>query len=140
MNENANGLAVFSGNCLMGLCGEDAGFHDMSGNDLRVGDIVMIYTVKEWGEGGVDYFPDGLTAVVSNEWTSYHDGTHKRSEGEIRYFVMGLASVPMDAPGEWRVIRVKKFEDVVHGEHWSAFGFSYGDVPKDVLEMAGAEE
>lgn len=121
-------LAVFSGKCLKGYCGTPAGFSDMNGKPLHVGDIVLTFTVKEWAGGDdswLEYFPDGLTVVVSDEWTSYTDGTHARNDGQPEYFVMGIKGVPMDEPGQWRVMLVKSHADVIDGERWPDYGFNY---------------
>ncbi|TPG50156.1 hypothetical protein EAH75_01270 [Rhodanobacter glycinis] len=134
-------LAVFSGKCLEGVCGIATGFHDMHGKPLRTGDIVITYAVREGDEGAASYLPDGLTAVVSDEWTSYSDGSFVRKEDAPVYFVMGIRSVPLDDPDTWRVSRVKGYEDVIDGEHWSAYGFNYGPIPEPVRpELAVARE
>lgn len=100
--ENEVPLFVYSGDVRQGQCGTDAGFTDIDGKPLRVGDIVLAFTD--------DYSPRHLSAVVQ-------DGD--------QIYVMGLRSVPMDAPGEWRVRCVKPWECVLVGEHWDAWGFHY---------------
>lgn len=132
-------LAVFSGKCLMALCGTDTGFKDMRGQPLLTGDIVCIFTVREYAQDGetwAEMYPNGLTAVVSDEWTSYSDGTHQRKDGSPEFFVMGIKNVPLDGPGVWRVMKVKGHEDVVSGEHWRSFGFNYA--PASDLVRVGA--
>lgn len=112
-------LEIFSGQVSMGLCGEPVGFTDMDGKPLHVGDIVLTFTASQHGtadEPYMQHWPEGLTAVVSR-------GEKFGAIG--RYFVMGIASVPMDEPGEWRVLKVKGFEEAMPGEHWPSYGFRY---------------
>lgn len=138
MNEvsNAKPLAVFSGNCLMATCGKPTGFTDMKDEPLFSGDIVLIFTVAEGrDEDGewVDFFPNRLTVVVSDEWASFSDGTFRRKSGAAEYFVMGIKGVPLDAPGAWRVMKVKGHDEAVPGERWKAYGFNYREAPEAVL-------
>lgn len=127
-----SGLAIFSGNCLEAICGIDTGAKDMHGEPLFTGDIVIIYSTKivstEYGPM-TDYIAGGITAVVSDEWTTYTDGTYRSKEGKAEYFVMGIKSVPMEDTGEWRVRKVKSHQDVVLGEHWKDYGFNYRESP-----------
>lgn len=124
-------LAIFSGQCFMGVCGTPAGFNDMRGTPLRVGDIVATFTVRENKDADgewLDYFPDSLTAIVADGWDTYQDGSIEE-RGEHVAFPMGIRSVAMDEPGNWRVLKLKGYEAVIDGEHWSAYGFNYGQVP-----------
>ena len=132
MNDNVK-LAVFSGKCLQAVCGIDTGFKDMRGAALFTGDIVQTYTVREYDTKYgpmLDYAPDELTAVVSDEWTTYSDGKHVRKAGDAEYFVMGIRSVSLEDTGEWRVRKLKSYEDVIVGEHWAAYGFNYLEAPE----------
>lgn len=99
----ADDLYVYSGKVRLCSCGRPAGFKDIADDPLFTGDIVITYTDS--------YGPQWLTVIVS--------------EGDETY-PMGLKTVPMDEPGQWRVKRLKEFKDVVAGEHWPAWGFSYG--------------
>ena len=128
------GLAVFSGKCLEALCGIATGHNDMGGKPLFTGDIVIIFTVRDYDNGdGCDYFPDGLTVVVSDEWTTYSgdvgESPYVRKDGDAEYFVMGIRSVPLEETGDWRVMKVKGHESVIAGEHWPAYGFIYAESP-----------
>jgi len=114
---------VLSGKCRIGDVGEKTPLVDCHGKPLFVGDIVATFTKEH--ELGVCYF-SGLTAVVSDKWTSYSDGTHKQKQGDIDYFVMGIKGVDfMQEDSLWQVQKVKSFEDVVSGENWKEFGFNY---------------
>lgn len=123
---------MFSGDCIKGICGEAVGFCDMAGEPLHVGDIVQTFVVKERKGDGcewLDMMGDKLTVVVSDEWSTYSDGRHLRNKDGRGYFVMGIASVPMDDPGHWRVRLVKSHRDVIEGERWPAYGFNYRAAP-----------
>lgn len=95
-------MYVYSGRVRLCETGIDAGFADTHGEPLATGDIVIVFTD--------DYVPANLTVVVSEA-----DG----------FYVMGIKSVPMHDPGQWRVLRVKSAADVIPGERWPAYGFSY---------------
>lgn len=113
---------VLSGKCRKGDVGESTPLTDCYGNKLFVGDIVATFTKDEFG---VCYF-SGLTAVVSDKWTSYNDGTHVQKEGGVEHFVMGIKGVDfMKEDSKWSVQKLKSFEDVVSGEKWKEFGFNY---------------
>jgi hypothetical protein len=143
MDANAKGVAVFSGECLEAVCGISVGANDLRGVPLFTGDIVIVFTVDERDtEHGptVDYFPDGLTAVVSDEWTTYQGGEYVRKEGVPEFFVMGIRSRPLNDAGEWRVMKVKGHDEVLVGERWSAYGFNYREVPPSVQAHLAACE
>jgi hypothetical protein len=125
-------LAVFSGDCLAGVCGEAVGFNDMAGEPLHVGDIVQTFTVIDRKDGDcewLDMMGDKLTVVVSDEWESFSDGSLVRKPDHDGFYVMGIKSIPMDEPGNWRVRLVKSHKDVIEGERWPAYGFNYRPVP-----------
>lgn len=120
-----NATYVLSGKCRLCTIGFDAKVKDWAGKPLFTGDIVAVFT--ERGDG-VENF-SGLTAVVRDEFTSYSDGTVVPRADVGDCYVMGIKSVPLDAPGEWRVAKVKDHRDVIPGEHWTAYGFSYQSEP-----------
>ena len=108
---------LYSGNCRMGTVGQPTPFKDYLGDNLFVGDIVITFTK--------DYIPDGLTAVVSDEFTSYIGGIHKIKDGPIEPFVMGIKNVDLDHQDIWMVKKIKDYKDVISGEHWPEYGFRY---------------
>lgn len=115
---------VYSGTVRMGTLGQSTGIIDIYGDLLRVGDIVVSF--KDDPSPAV---PSGLTVVVSDEWTSYSNGVHKQKD-EFDFFVMGIKTTTItmlddDNEKYWHVKRVKKWEDVIDGEHWSDYGFNY---------------
>ena len=79
-----------------------------------------------------------LTAVVSNQFQSFNDGSVRLDDREAEPFVMGLKSVKFDSP-EWRVHLVKPFDQVVVGEHWKQWGFSYRQCEKADALLAAPE-
>jgi hypothetical protein len=129
-NENGNcanrvlaAAFVLSGDCRLGDVGEATPLIDNAGNALFVGDIVITSTIDKFGICS----NNGLTVVCSNKWTSYSDGSHVVKKEPIEYFIMGIKNVDfMGADSEhWIVNRVKSYSDVIAGEKWPEFGFSY---------------
>lgn len=125
-------MKVYSGKCLEGICGTPTGFKDVYGTELFVGDIVVVFTTDE---SGYCSYGDGLTVVVDGRYTTYADGSIKE-DSEPDFFVMGIKTAwPKEDEGDpeekewrenrWNVRRVKKWEDVIDGEHWADFGFNY---------------
>lgn len=114
---------ILSGKCRIGDVGEATPLKDITGKGLFVGDIVIVSTIDSMGICD----NHGLSVVCSDKWTSYSDGTHVAKEGDIEYFVMGIKNVDfMGKDSEkWIVKRVKSFEDIIAGEHWKDYGFSY---------------
>lgn len=118
-------LKVFSGECCFCDVGIDAGHKDVAGKPLHTGDIVLVYfgdyigtDVEEWRPCG------GLTAIVAGQYQSYQDGSIELRSATPRPFAMGIKDAGFDSE-HWQIHRVKAFADVVEGEHWPEFGFSY---------------
>lgn len=112
---------VYSGKCKLGQVGEPTSLKDFTGEDLFVGDIVITSCVDDFGICS----NNGLTVVVSDE---YNNKLIAEEHWGNSHFVMGIKSVDFmgkDAE-KWIVKRVKSFKDVVVGEHWRDYGFSYG--------------
>lgn len=115
-------MYIYSGECREGKCGDKTNMVDLFGRELFVGDIVVIYTTDKFGVCNLS----GITAVVSDGYMTYSDGTHVEKELPYESFVMGIQSVDfMKEDSEWSVQKIKDFNDVVDGEHWSEFGFNY---------------
>ncbi len=108
-------MNVYSGECEHGLCGTKTDLVDNKGDALRVGDIVML-------------------SYQASELSSWHHGLSVVVEGRPNLtgnapipdaFVMGICSVNINTNTRWVVTRVKKWEEVLDGENWSAYGFNY---------------
>lgn len=119
-------LKVFSGECCLCDVGIPADAVDMNGKELHTGDIVHLWHVhypgtdsEQWHTAG------GLTAVVCHQYQSYSNGNVEMHSAHDAPFVMGIKAIAWSDP-EWRVEIVKKFGDVIVGERWPAYGFSYG--------------
>lgn len=111
-------LRVYSGQVEHGVCGTPAGFKDHLGNDLFVGDIVMVASVDyRWNDRSPICDMCGLSVVVEDRPSNVG-----RTE-DTGPFVMGLYSADLDKG--WHIKRVKSWEDVIPGEHWKAYGFNY---------------
>lgn len=121
-------MFVYSGRCRLCETGLEAPFKDLGGNALHTGDIVLIYTERD---GGVDMI-GGMTAVVADQFTTFNNlntGSHDHvlNSNPLTFFVMGIKSVQICEDGEWKVSLLKKFSDVLDGEHWKNFGFRYSN-------------
>lgn len=110
-----SGLEVYSGECRLCDVGLETPYVDVMGRKLFTGDIVMSYTDT--------YGPDALSVVVAEQHTKITD------QVDPYFFVMGIRNVPLEQDGEWKVRHLKSHEDVVAGEHWKAWGFSYRPAP-----------
>lgn len=118
-------MKVYSGECCKCDIGIPVNAEDVSGKALYTGDIVLIYHgecigtyIEEWVPSG------GLTCVIGNQYQSYSDGTVEHITDDFEPFVMGIKSWGFNHP-RWQIHKVKSYEDVVEGEHWKEFGFSY---------------
>ena len=114
-------MYVYSGECRLCDVGPPIGANDCTGKPLFTGDIVLTYT--EENNLGATYVA-GLTAVVSDQYQSFSDGTFTERKNP-EFYVMGIKNVPLHDSGEWRVQRVKSYIDAIVGEHWREYGFSF---------------
>lgn len=98
-------MKIYSGKVCVGNVGDEAP------NGFNVGDIVLVYRLEHEGSEFERWEHTGhLSAVVSDE-----DG---------KPFVMGIKDCGFDDP-KWRIDVLKKYSDVIPGERWPAWGFSY---------------
>jgi hypothetical protein len=120
-----NRLKVFSGECCKCDAGTPIAEKCQSGADLHTGDIVLLWH-GEYLETEIEcWYPNEyLTVIVTDQYTSYSDGSIVKNTDDKQPYAMGIKSCGFNAP-EWRIQLVKKWSDVVEGEHWPAFGFSY---------------
>lgn len=115
-------MYVYSGNCREGDVGTPTPLKDVRGEQLYVGDIVVVASVDSFG---VSFFY-GLSVVVSTKWTSYNNGLHEINDKPEEFFIMGIKDVNfMKEDSGWYIRKVKSYKDVIDGEHWSDFGFNY---------------
>jgi hypothetical protein len=125
--EMSDVLKVFSGKCCLCDVGVDTGATDASGQHIHTGDIVMVYHGDYVGTDLESWNPcGGLTAVVSDQYQSYADGKIEET-GNNNPFVMGIRDCGFNDP-KWQIRIVKKYFDVIDGEHWKAYGFNYRKV------------
>lgn len=93
---------------------------------IHTGDIVIIWHGNYMGSDLESWTPNSdLTAVVANQYQSFSDGSIKLLDMTPTAYVMGIKDCGFD-DREWRVQVVKKFSDVIDGERWPAYRFSYG--------------
>ena len=120
-----NNLKIFSGKSCKCDIGIPVPMLDFHGLDLHTGDIVQVWHGSYVGTDLECWMPtDGLTAVICDQYQSYTDGTIEL-KGDMNPYVMGIKDCGFDHP-EWQVRIVKKWNSVVEGENWPAYGFRYG--------------
>lgn len=101
-------MKIYSGSVCMGECGVPVA------DGLHTGDIVQIWHADSDDPDRCIWTPiERLSAVVTDMDTGEH-------------FVMGIKACGFSDP-QWRVVVVKKWSDVVDGEHWPAYGFRYSN-------------
>ena len=129
-------LQVFSGKSCLCDVGIEWNGYDRWGSKLQLhtGDIVLLYNVRYAGTDFEEHIFQGMTAVVANQYTSYTDGEVVVNKDPLQVFVMGIKDVGLSTE-DWRVEIVKKYTDVIDGEHWKEFGFNYKDVELKVKQQ-----
>lgn len=101
-------LEIYSGKVCLGRAGVETGVRDLRGRPVNTGDIVILY--HDDGPDCSIRVSSPLTVVVQHD-----DGD---------FYTMGIRSVGVSSE-EWPVEIAKKYHDVVPGEHWPEWGFSY---------------
>lgn len=122
-------LGVYSGECFHGVVGTPTGLVDFKGDEMYVGDIVLLYHNDHPNTELHHSSADHLTCVVDGRYNTYSDGHIQQVDGT--FFVMGIKNVcdHCELNGEkWSVTVIKSHKDVVCGEHWDAFGFNYRSI------------
>ena len=113
---------LMSGQCRIGEIGKPTELIDTYGNQLSTGDLVALST---YDKNNPDQFNDywDIEFVCNNEFQD--DGLDKK------IYVMGIASehvqyeefeesIVYQNHKEWRIRKVKGFEELVDGEKWGA--------------------
>jgi len=120
-------MKVKSGKCVLCDVGVYTGHKNKRGEELHTGDIILLWHGNYIGTEDESWYPEsGLTAVVSDQYQTYSDGSVVEKEGDPEFFVMGVKGCGFDSQ-EWDFQIVKKYSDVISGENWPQFGFSYED-------------
>lgn len=119
-------MYIYSRKCRQGDCGEKTPLKDSMGKPLFVGDIVILSSIKDNNEITLTNY---LTAIVSDKYTSYSNGEHKTKEDDVEYYVMGIRDVGYvdNDNKDWRVDKLKSYDEIVEGEHWKSYGFNYSN-------------
>ena len=108
-------MKIYSGECEIGQCGLETNLADNRGQQLRVGDIVVLAHREQSGH----FCFYGMSAVVDDSPKFAGDSEYKGP------FIMGIKKVNINVDENWIVERIKKWEDVLDGEHWGDYGFNY---------------
>lgn len=116
-------LKIFSGICCLCDIGEPTGRFDSFGREIHTGDVVLLNHILYRDTDCETLDCRGLTAVVRQQYQSFSDGSVKLVDDK-NYFVMGIKSCGFDDP-DWQFYIVKKYSNVIEGEHWKDYGFNY---------------
>lgn len=118
-------MKIFSGECCLCDVGIPTNLVEWDGADLYTGDIVQVWYGNYIGTDVEQWLPvRRLSVVVADQYqtigtpTGY---THKLIDPNPVPYTMGIKNAGVD----WKVVRVKSYKDVVVGEHWPEYGFSY---------------
>jgi hypothetical protein len=132
-------LGIFSGDCLIGICGEDTDLVDYKNETLKIGDIVIV----KYNEYNIGTHSDYMSVIVNDKYQSYSDGTIKKT-GKNGAFVMGIARVTADElakenkNGElmdgWYIQKIKDNKECIDKEKWSDYGFNYKEIDVNIIK------
>ncbi len=114
-------MYVYSGECRLCDCGIDTKETDSFENELKTGDIVIIWHEDD---GMIDMSPDHLTVIVCSQYQSYSDGTIKLLKYSD-FWCMGIKNIGLSRDNNWKIRKVKNYKDAIDGEHWQEFKFRY---------------
>ena len=120
-------LKVFSGKCCLCDVGSPVNAKSTWGDEVEIhtGDIVTLCHGNYIGTDIENWtILDSLTAVVCDQYQSFSNGTIVLRNEIGNAYPIGIKDCGFNDP-EWRVQVVKKFSDVINGEHWPKYGFSY---------------
>lgn len=125
-------MKVFSGRCCFCDVGRPTGNQDMHGNELFTGDIVQLWNGHFIGTELEEWFPcSGLTAIVAEQYQSYAraygEVDHVLVDDDAKPFTMGIKSIGVQG-GDWKVSLVKSHKDIVEGERFISYGFSFRSI------------
>jgi hypothetical protein len=123
-------LGIFSGECLIGICGDKTELFDYQQKELYIGDIVLVSYV----ERNLGTHSSYLSVIVNDKYTTFTNDVIEENK-IFQNFVMGIAKVTEkdlsreDDEGEltegWLIEKLKDHSDVIDGEHWKNYGFNY---------------
>ena len=130
-------LGIYSGECLIGICGETTTLTDYKNEALHIGDIVVIkFYDKDFGSHS-----DYISVVCNNDFINYSGEVNKyRKDIPTEAFVMGIADASITKEGlayeneegelesGWLIEKLKGYEDCINGEHWKGYGIKYKDI------------
>lgn len=127
-------IKVWSGNCCLCDVGIPVNAKSTWGDpiELHTGDIIILWRGDYLGTDLEQWMPcSDLTVVVADQYQSFSDGSISILSKNPEPFPMGIKKCGFDSP-EWKIQVVKKYSDVVDGEHWPAYGFSFGYIKAEI--------
>jgi len=109
-------MILKSGDCFQGEVGKPSGLTDVDGNELFIGDVVLVLNLDDYdiSHNRITY-QGGLNFVCQNNKDCGYDED---------MFVMGIKDLYQNHDGEitqdeeWKVFKVKSYKQVVNGEIW----------------------
>lgn len=120
-------MKVYSGKCCLCDTGHPVKATSTYGEEveLHTGDIVILWHGSNIDNELEQWTPsNGLTCVLTDQYQSFTNGEVYENPRPHQPFVMGIKDCGFDSK-EWRIQLVKKHSDVIDGEKWPEFGFSY---------------
>ena len=129
-------MVVKSGKCVLCDVGTETGMVDRYGKKLCTGDIVIAFTEDKDGFTDIS---KGLTVIVVDQYQSYAGGNIVLKNDSGKPFAMGIKEADIQCGDEdnpeikywWNLLKVKDHSDIIGGEHWKEYGFSYAEIDKD---------
>ena len=128
--KNVNVKHLYSGNVFMGICGEPTNLSDSYGEELFVGDLLVVFSEEHkniLNMCGLEYvvndsdspFIMGLKGTHERKTEYYLDGDYSDETNydyKIDYYVSNENSYEL----KWLIKKVKGYESVVNGECWGS--------------------
>jgi hypothetical protein len=132
-------LYIYSGKVRACQVGLSTPFIDAYEKPISTGDIVAVY--HEGHDGHWEIGSDHFVVALAFHFDCYQGQEPIEKAEKETPFIMGYAGCqPRKEPENtetalisdtsklvWHLVKVKGYEDVIHGEHWKEFGFNYQD-------------
>jgi len=113
---------------------------DVYEKPIFTGDIIAVY--HEGYDGRWEIGSDHFVVALAFHYENFHGRDPVEKLEKETPFIMGYGGcTPRKEPENsetamvsstsdlvWHLVKVKGYQDVVHGEHWKEFGFNYREI------------